>query len=55
MTKILQSYHVYGMTIENYWEKFSAVSFWRVRKERRIIRAGLMNKPTRRQLEAYIN
>lgn len=55
MTKILQSYHVYGMTIENYWEKFSMVSFWRVIKDGRVVRSGLLNKPNRRQLEAYIN
>ena len=54
MTIILKSYNIGTIRIENYWEKFSAVSFWRVIKAGRIIRAGLINKPDKKQITNYL-
>ena len=54
MTIILKSYNIGSLTIENYWEKFNAVSFWRIRKAGRIVRAGLQNKPDKKQITNYL-
>ena len=55
MTVILRSYQVQNVTIEQYWEKYSLAAFWRVRKDNRVIRKGLMNKPTGKQIQGYLN
>lgn len=54
MTIILKSYNIGTIRIENYWEKFSAVSFWRIIKSGRIVRAGLINKPDKKQITNYL-
>lgn len=54
MTVILKSICVGDLVIQNYWQKFSAASFWRVIKSGRTIRAGLLNKPNREQITNYL-
>ena len=54
MTIILQSFSVGNITIQNYYEKFCAGSFWRVIKAGRTIRAGLLNKPDKKQITNYL-
>lgn len=54
MTIILQSYNIGSLTIQQYWEKFTNVAFWRIVKSGRIIRAGLLNKPDKKQITNYL-
>ena len=54
MTIILKSYNIGSLTIQQYWEKFTNVAFWRIVKSGRIIRAGLLNKPDKKQITNYL-
>lgn len=54
MTLILKSFNVGDITIQNYYEKFSVCAFWRVIKGGRILRAGLLNKPNKDQINNYL-
>lgn len=54
MTLIIKSFNVGDVTIQNYYEKFSVCAFWRVIKGGRILRAGLLNKPNKDQINYYL-
>ena len=54
MTIVLCSFDYGQITIQKYYEKFTVCAFWRIIKEGRILRKGLLNKPNKEQINNYL-
>lgn len=54
MTIVLCSFDYGNITIQKYYEKFTVCAFWRIIKEGRILRKGLLNKPNKEQINNYL-